>query len=159
RDAPVTRAVFPFKRPMTVVLLCLRVSSTSPQSAAAVGSSSWANGQQQLGSNLPTAAVDCRLPLPSANLCAFENGGDSLAAADTQRYQGAPAARARQLIECLDCQDAAGRPDRVAERDATAVRVGAVRGQLQAAHHGQRLGGKGLVDFKDVDVFQIQPGF
>ena len=68
----------------------------------------------------------------------LHDGGDALSAADAHRHQRALAAGPFQLVERLDGQDGAGRADGVAERDAAAVRVGAVGRQVELAKHRQR---------------------
>src|SRR4029450_8219401 len=87
----------------------------------------------------------------------LEDGRDALAATDAHGHQGAVSAGAGQLVQRLHGQDAAGRADRVAERDAAAVRVGALRRQLQVAHDRQRLRGERLVDLEHVDVLDLDP--
>ena len=64
----------------------------------------------------------------------LEDRGDALAAADAHGDQRVAAAGALQLVDRLDGEDRAGGADRVAERDAAAVRVdlGRIEAELRA---------------------------
>src|SRR5579871_5343282 len=96
RDPPVTRAVLPFNRRMR----------KAPRGCACLLG-------RDPGKPAPVAGGHELNPL--------EDGGDALPAADAHGHQGSLAAGAPQLVERLDDKDAAGRPDRMAERDAAAV--------------------------------------
>src|SRR5215211_9103358 len=87
--------------------------ASSPEAMSAVGSS-----------------LICPPPCPGSpgwgSRGALEDGCDALAAADAHGDQGAAAAGALQLVQGLDGEDAAGGPDRVAQRHPGAVGIGAV---------------------------------
>src|SRR5690349_18281412 len=73
----------------------------------------------------------------SRRLHGLEDGGDALTSPDTHGDQGVPALDAPKFIQRFHRQDAARRRDGMAQRDATAVRVGAIGRQVQLAHDGQ----------------------
>ena len=80
------------------------------------------------GTRRPGPSTAPHSPHAVASGGALEDGGDALAAADAHGDQGAAAAGALQLVQGLDGQDVAGRPDGVAQGDARPVGVGAVLG-------------------------------
>src|SRR5262245_56823776 len=59
----------------------------------------------------------------SANLHSFEHAGDALAAADAHGHHRVALVGALQFVERPDGEDAAGRTDRMAERDRAAVGI------------------------------------
>src|SRR5262249_55803414 len=77
------------------------------------------------------ASLNCPRLKIARTLHPLDDGSDALPTADAHRHQGTPPPGSLQLVERLDRQDAAGRSDRVAERDAAAVGIRAIRRQFQ----------------------------
>ena len=71
---------------------------------------------------------------------------------NAQRDQRILAAGATQFLEHPHQQQAARRGNRVTQRDATAIRVGALHEQVQLPNHRQGLGGKRLIQFNHIQV-------
>src|SRR5207253_10618524 len=62
--------------------------------------------------------------------------------------QRAPRPSSLQLVQRFYAENAAGGANRVANRDAAAIRIGGIHRQAEVADNCQRLGGKGFVDFE-----------
>src|SRR4051812_43649366 len=88
----------------------------------------------------------------------LDDGGDAHAAADAERGQAALELTTLELVDQRAEDHRAGRTERVAHRDGTAVDVGDLRGDAEVAHEAHRHGSKGLVDLEQVDVVDLEAG-
>ena len=92
----------------------------------------------------------------------LENRCESLSAADAHGFQPVAGVAPVQFAGQRRQHPAAGRADRVAQRDSRAVHVRALLvggAEAPLPHHGKRLRGECLVELDQVDVAQLQSGF
>src|SRR5262245_60927660 len=97
------------------------------------------------------------LAAPS-RLDALEEAGGAHSAADAHRDDGIAAAPALELVEGRRRQLGAGAPERMSERDRTAVHVELLVRDLEHALHVDGLAGEGLVDLEQIDVAYCETG-
>src|SRR3546814_584774 len=93
---------------------------------------------------------------------ALEDRRDALAAADTHGFKAVAAVPADQFARQIGQDAAAGRTDRVAERDARPVDVedfvpAVVLRPAPALEHREHLRREGFVEFDEVDIVPAQP--
>src|SRR5690606_21612275 len=88
----------------------------------------------------------------------LEQDRDALADADAHRAQGTTRAAATEFVHGGCHQARATRAERMPQRDGSAIRIDVLRivGQSEGAGDGERLRGKGLVQFDDVDIADAQ---
>src|SRR5262249_1593733 len=100
--------------------------------------------------------------LSAGQLDAFDGERDALAYADAHGGEGAAAARALQLVCGGEDEAGAAHAERMAECDGAAVGVDvrSVIGNAELAQARERLAGKRLVEFNDVEIGcrEIQTG-
>src|SRR5215472_13221514 len=82
----------------------------------------------------------------------FEYRCDALTDADAHRGQGIPAVTTPQLVKQRRRDARAAGAKRMAQRYRATVDVRSCRVELQLAHTRDRLGGKGFVDFDEIEL-------
>src|SRR5437870_4758751 len=93
-----------------------------------------------------------RRPIRLSRVDAFDDGGDALADADAHRGETVTPACPTELVGEHRYESAAARAERMTERDRTTVHVhfGRIEAELVDAH--DRLAGKRLVQFDEIEV-------
>src|SRR5438445_3149355 len=90
----------------------------SSTSVAPLRPSSPAAIRRITSSAMPASLDPCSQPL--------EDGGDALSSPDAHGHEGVAATGAAKLLQSLDGENAAGRPDRMAEGDPAPIGIGSV---------------------------------
>src|SRR5688572_16272392 len=91
-------------------------------------------------------------------LLTFEDASGSHTAADAHRHHAVSRLAAVHLVDQRRGQLRTGAPERVSQRDGTAVDVHLIGIEVELLHAGQRLGGERLVELDEVDLIECQPG-
>src|SRR5271168_5490192 len=91
----------------------------------------------------------------AGSLMGLDRQRDTLAAADAERHDTAPQAVTTHGMNQSGCEDRAGRADRMAMRDRTAVDVDDVLGQAEFAHDSDDDCGERLVDLDPLDITEL----
>ena len=96
-------------------------------------------------------------PSTGQQLYSLKDSGGAHASAYTHCYHAVPRFAARHLAQQRGRELGSGAAQRMAERDGSAVDVDFRRVDSKHLDDGERLSGKGFVQFDDVDLFQRQP--
>src|SRR5689334_8257078 len=109
-------------------------------------------GSSRVSVTMPSSSLSHLMVFSAMVLNPLDDGGDTHAAADAQRDQGATRVAALELVDHGACDHGAGGAQRVAHRDGATVDVELLVRDVQVLLELQHNRREGLVELEQVDV-------